>query len=51
MNRLKRLSVTKPDLADLVLLSPKELYLTGKASGSNLYIIWGETGDPVSFDQ
>ena len=47
---IKRLSVTKPDLADLVLLSPKELLLNGKASGSTSLIIWGETGDPVFFD-
>lgn len=47
---VKRLSIANPALADVVMLSRKELLLNGKASGITTLIIWGETGDPVFFD-
>ncbi len=47
---VKRISITNPSLADLVMLSPKELLLNGKAAGTTSLIIWGEKGDPVFFD-
>jgi pilus assembly protein CpaC len=47
---VKRISITNPALADLMMLSPKELLLNGKAAGITSLIIWGEKGDPVFFD-
>lgn len=47
---VKRISLTNPSLADIVLLSPSEMLLNGKSAGITSLIIWGETGDPVFFD-
>ncbi|MFH0703303.1 MAG: pilus assembly protein N-terminal domain-containing protein [bacterium] len=47
---IKRLSITSPALADIILLSPQEMLLNGKSTGVTSLIIWGETGDPVFFD-
>jgi len=47
---VKRISIANPGLADLVLLSKKELLLNGKAPGVTSFIVWGNTGDPVFFD-
>ncbi|MDD3150555.1 MAG: pilus assembly protein N-terminal domain-containing protein [Candidatus Gastranaerophilales bacterium] len=48
---VKRMSITNPDLADIVLLSPTEMLLNGKNAGSTSLIIWGESSEnPVFFD-
>ncbi|EKE02830.1 MAG: hypothetical protein ACD_20C00328G0023 [uncultured bacterium] len=47
---VKRLSIADPKLADVVMLSKKELLLNGKSNGETSLIIWGEKGDPVFFD-
>lgn len=47
---VKRISITNPDLADLVLLSPKEMLLNGKQAGSTSLIIWGDSEDPLFFE-
>ena len=48
---VKRISITNPAFADLVLLSPREILINGKAPGVTSLIIWGESGnDPVFFD-
>jgi len=47
---VKRISLTNPALADLVLISPKEMLLNGKAAGLTSLIIWGIKGDPAFFN-
>lgn len=47
---VKRISITDPSLADLVLLSPKELMLNGKKSGRTSLVFWGEAEKPIFFN-
>ncbi len=47
---VKRISITDPSLADLVLLSPKELMLNGKKGGRTSLIFWGDNNKPVFFN-
>jgi pilus assembly protein CpaC len=47
---IKRLSITDPSLADLILLSPTQMIMNGKAAGVTSLIIWDETDQPAFFD-
>lgn len=47
---VKRISITDPSLADLVLLSPKELLLNGKKPGRTSLLFWGAAEKPVFFN-
>jgi len=47
---VKRISITDPALADLVLLSPKELLLNGKKAGRTSLVFWGASEKPVFFN-
>jgi len=47
---VKRISITDPSLADLVLLSPNELLLNGKKSGRTSLVFWGNSNKPVFFN-
>ncbi|MCQ2789389.1 MAG: pilus assembly protein N-terminal domain-containing protein [bacterium] len=47
---VKRISLTDPNLADIVLLSPKELLLNGKKAGRTSLIFWGNGDKPVFFN-
>lgn len=47
---VKRISITDPSLADLVLLSPKELLLNGKKAGRTSLVFWGSSDKPVFFN-
>ena len=47
---VKRISITDPSMADLVLLSPKELLLNGKKAGRTSLLFWGESDKPVFFN-
>jgi len=38
--RVKRVSIAAPEIADFVLLSPNEVYLTGKAAGTTNLTLW-----------
>jgi len=40
----KRASVADPDVADQIVLSTKQLYLTGKSIGSTTLTLWGGDG-------
>jgi len=37
---VKRVSVAAPEIADFVLLSPREIYITGKAAGITTLTLW-----------
>lgn len=47
---IKRLSVTDPSLADLILLSPTQMIMNGKAAGVTSIIIWDESDEPAFFE-
>lgn len=47
---VKRISITDPNLADLVLLSPKELLVNGKKAGRTSLLFWGNSEKPVFFN-
>jgi pilus assembly protein CpaC len=38
--RVKRVSIAAPEIADFVLLSPNEIYITGKAAGTTNLTLW-----------
>ncbi len=40
----KRASVANPDVADQIVLSPKQLYLAGKGVGTTTLTLWGQDG-------
>ncbi|MGH7230000.1 MAG: type II and III secretion system protein family protein [Nitrospiraceae bacterium] len=41
--QIKRASLANPDIADTVILSPTQIYLTGKTVGVTTLTLWGET--------
>ena len=41
---IKRASLANPDVADTVVLSPTQLYLTGKTTGITNLTLWNESG-------
>ena len=42
---IKRASLANPDVADTVVLSPTQIYLTGKGSGVTNLTLWNESGN------
>src|SRR5688500_9923693 len=42
---IKRASLANPDVADTVVLSPTQIYLTGKATGVTNLTLWNESGN------
>lgn len=40
----KRASVANPEISELIVLSPKQIYLTGKAIGTTTLTLWGKSG-------
>ncbi len=47
---VRRISITKPELVDMIFLSPKEIIMNGKVGGETTVIIWGKDKDPVFFN-
>lgn len=47
---IKRVSVAKPEVADFILLSPREIYVTGKSSGSTNITLWQENRAVAVYD-
>ncbi len=47
---IKRVSITEPQYADLVLISPKEMLLNGKKAGRTSLIFWGNNDKPVFYN-
>ena len=45
---IKRASLASPEVADTVVLSPKQIYLTGKAIGVTTLTLWKESGELFS---
>jgi pilus assembly protein CpaC len=44
---VKRVSIAAPEIADAVVLSPRQIYLTGKNAGVTNMMMWGE-GDRIT---
>jgi pilus assembly protein CpaC len=47
---VKRISIADPAVADFVLISPSEIYITGKAAGTTNMTLWRAKGDYRVFD-
>lgn len=47
---VKRISIADPEVADFVLISPKEIYLTGKMTGITNMTLWQSNGAYRIFD-
>lgn len=47
---IKRVSIANPAVADFILLSPGEIYLTGKAAGSTNITLWQDGGLAAVYD-
>jgi pilus assembly protein CpaC len=47
---VKRISIADPAIADFVLLSPNEIYITGKAAGVTNMTLWQKKGKYRIFD-
>jgi len=45
---ISRISVGNPSVADVSLISPRELYLLGKTYGSTNVILWSRNGGPTT---
>lgn len=48
--KIKRISVGKPEIADVTVVTPKQLMVTGKAPGATTLIYWNDMGLPTSVD-
>jgi pilus assembly protein CpaC len=47
---VKRISIANPDVADFVLISPHEIYVTGKSAGVTNMTLWQGKGSYKAFD-
>jgi pilus assembly protein CpaC len=47
---IRRVSIGKPEIADVTVVTPKQLMVTGKASGETTLIYWTAAGVPTSVD-
>lgn len=48
--RAKRVSVSQPAVADVVVVAPSQLLINGKAVGTTSLIVFNEKGDVTNFD-
>src|SRR5262245_53958513 len=48
--RAKRVSVSQPSVADVVVVAPSQLLINGKAVGTTSLIVFNEKGDVSNFD-
>jgi pilus assembly protein CpaC len=49
-DRAKRVSVSQPDVADVVVVAPSQLLINGKAVGTTSLIVFSEKGDVANYD-
>src|SRR5512147_2097771 len=48
--RAKRVSVSQPQVADVVVVAPSQLLINGKAVGTTSLIVFNEKGDVSNYD-
>lgn len=46
-DNIARISVGNPDIADVVLINPKEIYLLGKKQGTTNLFVWSAQGEAI----
>lgn len=49
-DRAKRVSISQPDIADVVVVAPTQLLINGKAVGTTSLIVFNEKGDVTNYD-
>src|ERR1044071_396028 len=49
-DRAKRVSISQPDIADVVVVAPTQLLINGKAVGTTSLIVFNEKGDVANYD-
>jgi pilus assembly protein CpaC len=49
-DRAKRVSITQPAVADVIVVAPNQLLINGKAVGTTSLIVFNEQGDVSNFD-
>jgi len=49
-DRAKRVSVSQPAVADVIVVAPSQLLINGKAVGATSLIVFNEQGDVSNFD-
>jgi pilus assembly protein CpaC len=47
---VKRVSIAQPEIADFILISPKEIYLTGKSVGATNLTLWQDSKVVAVYD-
>ena len=48
--RVKRVSVSQPQVADVIVVAPSQLMINGKAVGTTSLVVFDEKGDVVNYD-
>jgi pilus assembly protein CpaC len=48
--RAKRVSISQPEVADVVVVAPSQLLINGKAVGTTSLVVFSEKGDVVNYD-
>jgi pilus assembly protein CpaC len=49
-DRARRVSISQPEIADVVVVAPTQLLINGKAVGSTSLIVFNEKGDVTNYD-
>jgi pilus assembly protein CpaC len=49
-DRAKRVSISQPEIADVVVVAPTQLLINGKAIGTTSLIVFNEKGDVANYD-
>lgn len=48
--KARRVSITQPEIAEVVVVSPNQLLINGKSIGATSLIVWDERGQVTKFD-
>ena len=49
-DRAKRVSISQPEVADVVVVAPTQLLINGKAVGTTSLIVFNEKGEVTNYD-
>ena len=48
--KAKRVSVTQPEIAEVMVVTPNQLLINGKGVGTTSFVVWDESDEPTKFD-
>ena len=48
--KAKRVSVTQPEIAEVVVVTPNQLLINGKGVGTTSFVVWDESDEATKFD-